>query len=112
MPETAIVVLSLVIIAFVVVLFRMTAALVSMSGAKARSGDRERRDQNQLIERLVEKREAPSALDVAKIHAQERVQHTRVDAMVEQAATEKPKPETPEGDPYCTVEEYEASDNA
>ena len=111
MTETAIVVLALVIIAFVVVLWRMTAALVAMSGTRARSNDRERRDHYQIIERLLEKRDATNGFDMAQMHSRERVEQMKIDACMEQTATEQPKPKAEKENPYCTVEEYEQSEN-
>ncbi len=97
----------LVCVALVALIWRQTMALESMSGAKARSEDRTRRDCYQLIERLLEKRDTNDALELARVHRVERVQQVRQDAETERAATAQPEPTKPEESEFVSPENYE-----
>lgn len=81
-----------------VVGWRLCGTIASLAGVSQRERDRERRDHHDLVLRLLEKREAlpHQVMDLAHLHARERIEASRFNTSVEKAAIqENGKPQTP-----------------
>lgn len=100
---------ALVFIGLVVLIWRLVLTLGTLAGMNTRSQDRQRHDANQLIERLLEKREARDGIEMARVHKIERMEQNRLDARVEEAATSPPRPaeDNRDDDEVCSPDQYE-----
>jgi hypothetical protein len=91
----------------IALLWRQTLTLGRLAGINTRERDRERHDSQQMIERLLEKRDAGDGLEMARMHKIERLETNRLDAGLEKAADQPaaapPQPE----DEFCTPDQYE-----
>lgn len=103
-----------VMVALLVVLWKMTTALVSTSGDRLRASDRERRDRDTLIVQLVEKASVTredwdTKLRLAGQHGNERGQKMQADAQLEAAAIGSNRPAIPQprdtGPEFCEPHE-------
>lgn len=91
----------------IALLWRQTLTLGRLAGINTRERDRERHDAQQLVERLLEKRDAPDALEMARLHRIERLETNRLDARVEDSADKPVVPVPVEQDEFCTPDKYE-----
>lgn len=91
----------------IALLWRQTLTLGRLAGINTREHDRQRHDMQQLIERLLEKRDARDGLEMARLHKLERLETNRLDARVEEGADKQPVPAPVVQDEYCTPENYE-----
>ena len=91
----------------IALLWRQTLTLGRLAGINTREHDRQRHDMQQLIERLLEKRDARDALEMAHLHKIERLETNRLDARVEEGADKRPTPVPVEQDQFCKPDEYE-----
>ena len=105
--DSASIALGVVFACMTVLLFKSLHTISYMSGATLRSNERERTQYFNLIERMVEKDTGDSTV-TARLHAEERVGQSRVNASVERESMKKvdPRVHRPifEGE-YATPEE-------
>jgi hypothetical protein len=96
-PTLMLVAAAVIILALVVILWRLVGALQETTGQRLRSSDRERRDLFQMLERSLERRDTPTHqhMDTMDRHRTERINQVNADAIVEKAATKKNEPPTP-----------------
>ncbi len=91
----------------IALLWRQTLTLGRLAGINTRERDRERHDTQQMIERLLEKRDSRDGLEMANLHRIERLRQNQIDAHVEETA-DQPTPEpAPVADEFCKPDEYE-----
>lgn len=98
---------ALVFVGLVALIWRQTLTLGKLAGINTRAQDRERRDLHQMIQRLLEKRDATDGLEMARLHRLERTEQVRLDARVEESAEHPSTPKTPKTDDFCTADQYE-----
>ena len=107
MTQNTAIMLCLVLLVFLAVIWRCVDGLRAMGGASTRARERERRNDFQWFERLLEKQGAANAMEVARLHAGERVAHVRSDALTERDADKKPDPPAKPESEFCSPEDYE-----
>lgn len=107
MTESTAIMLSFVLLGFLFVIWRCVDGLRAMSGASIRAHASERRDDFQWFERLLEKHSDANAMEVARLHAGERVAHVRSDATTEREADKQPEPTAKPESEYCSPQDYE-----
>lgn len=75
-----------------VVLFKSLSCIQAITGGRFRAQDRERRDHQHLLERLIEKRDVSShdSLSLSDRHTHERMNQVSSDASVEKESMVKP----------------------
>ena len=100
---------AVVVAALVALLWRQTGAIESLSGVGTRARDRERHDNHQLIQKLLEKLYARDAFAMARLHSIERLRTNQIDATTEKEASSGATPPTVETqkDEYVDEEVYE-----
>lgn len=108
MTQNTAIMLCLVLLVFLAVIWRCVDGLRAMGGASTRARERERRNDFQWFERLLEKQGAASAaMEMARLHAGERVAHVRSDALTERDADKEPEPtEKPESE-FVSPQDYD-----
>lgn len=73
----------------VVLGWRLVTCLQQVTGASLRSQERRERSLTDTIERLVEKERIKASIDLAHVHARERMEAVRASASVESKAVER-----------------------
>ena len=95
------------VVGLVALNWRQTLTLGKLAGVNRRAQDRERHDMYQLLERMMEKRDAKDGLEIGHLHRIERLEQNRLDARVEEAAETPPPPPVKPEDEFCSPEHYE-----
>lgn len=98
---------ALVFVGLVALIWRQTLTLGKLAGINTRAQDRERRDLHQMIQRLLEKRDANDGLEMARLHRLERTEQVRLDAKVEENAERPPATAPTKTNEFCTPDQYE-----
>ena len=91
MVDPASIAVGLMIVGLGVLLFKAFHTMSQMSGASLRASERERTQYFNLIERMVEK-DTGDTLMTTRIHAEERVGQSKVNASVERESMKKVDP--------------------
>jgi len=92
----------------VAILWKHVSAIQAMAGQRTRAIDRERRDQQDLVLRLIEKRDSVNLPETERRHLVHANEHMRIDASMEQEAERTHRPPTAPTrfvDEFCSPEE-------
>ncbi len=106
MTQSTAIMLGFVLLGFLSVIWRCVGGLQAIGGASTRARERERRNDFQWFERLLEKHSDANAMEVARLHAGERIAHVRSDALTEREADKEPEPTAKPESEFCSPEEY------